>query len=89
MEVERLALDALLGRARDEPKQTRIRFRGPIAAHGAEAVKAISGWLAEKDLGAFAVHVLAYRLPAGGRMTATDRHEHRRPVAALSLCAPA
>lgn len=51
-------LGELLEQARREPKQTRISFRSGIAAHGAAAVEPVRGWLADKDLGAFAVRVL-------------------------------
>ncbi len=64
-------LGELLEEARREPKQTRIRFRGPIAAHGPDAVEPIGGWLADKELGAFAVRVLE-EIARSGERSAVD-----------------
>ncbi len=58
MGVEQLALDGLLEQARDEPKQTRIGFRGQVAAFETEAVEPMRVGLADPALGAFAVRVL-------------------------------
>jgi len=60
-------LEQLLEQARREPRQTRILFRSPIAAHGAAAVEPMRGWLADKDLGAFSVRVLEEIARTGDR----------------------
>jgi len=53
------SLSALVKAARDAPPETRIQFRDPIAAHGAEAITAVTPWLADPRLGAFAARVIA------------------------------
>ncbi len=70
-------LDELLEQARQEPKHTRIRFRGPIAAHGPDAVEPMGGWLADKDLGAFAVRVLEEVARSGERTAVAALQEGR------------
>ncbi len=52
------SLAALMKAAGDAPPETRISFRDPIAAHGVDAITAISPWLADPRLGAFAVRVI-------------------------------
>lgn len=53
------SLKALLKAAHDAPPETRIQFRDPIAAHGPDAIVAITPWLADPRLGAFAARVIA------------------------------
>jgi len=53
------SLSALIKAARAAPPETRIQFRDPIAAHGAEAITAVTPWLADPRLGAFAARVIA------------------------------
>ena len=51
-------LDALLDRAQVAPPIDRIELRDPIASHGEQAVDAMTDWLADARLAAFAVRVL-------------------------------
>ncbi len=79
MGVERHALNMLLEQVRDEPRQTRIRFRGRIAAFGAEAVEPMRGWLSDPALGAFAVRVLEEVARKGDRTAAVRALQAERP----------
>jgi hypothetical protein len=62
-------LDGLLGAARDASPSDRIEFRDSIATHGEDAIVAMTDWLGEPRLAAFAIRVLE-RI---GRQPATKR----------------
>jgi hypothetical protein len=51
-------LDRLLAGARAADAHTRITFRDPIANHGVAGIKAVAPWMADPQLGAFAVRVI-------------------------------
>ena len=51
-------LKTLLKQAEAAPPESRIEFRDAIAAHGAEAIAAVTPWLADPRLGAFAARVI-------------------------------
>jgi hypothetical protein len=51
-------LDELLRRARKADPSSRIDLRDPIAAHGEQAIEAITDWLSEPRLFGFAIRVL-------------------------------
>ena len=51
-------LDALLAQARDADPGNRINLRDPIAAHGELAIDAMTDWLGDTRLAAFAIRVL-------------------------------
>ena len=51
-------LPSLLGAAADADPGERITFRDPIAAHGEAAIEAMTDWLADPRLAAFAIRVL-------------------------------
>jgi hypothetical protein len=51
-------LDSLLIAARDADPGERIYLRDPIAAHGEAAIEAMTDWLGDERLAAFAVRVL-------------------------------
>lgn len=53
-----MALDDALSAARAASKADRIVWRDEIAAYGQTAIPAMRGWLADADLGAFAIRVL-------------------------------
>ncbi len=53
------ALAALLADARGADPAHRIDWRDPIAAHGAAAIEAVSPWLKDPSLAAFAIRVIA------------------------------
>jgi hypothetical protein len=52
------ALAALLVDARGADPAHRIDWRDPIAAHGAAAIEAVSPWLKDPHLAAFAIRVI-------------------------------
>jgi hypothetical protein len=52
------ALGEVLAAAADADPATRIEFRDPIAAHGDDAIEAMTDWLADERLAAFAIRVL-------------------------------
>ena len=52
------ALDDLLAHARDASPETRIELRDQIAAHGENAIEAMTDWLGDERLAAFAIRVL-------------------------------
>jgi hypothetical protein len=52
------ALAALLVDARGADPAHRIDWRDPIAAHGAAAIEAVSPWLKDPNLAAFAIRVI-------------------------------
>ncbi len=52
-------LAALLADARDADPAHRIDLRDPIAAHGAAAIEAMTPWLKDPALAAFAIRVIA------------------------------
>ncbi|MEA2608157.1 MAG: hypothetical protein QOJ75_400 [Chloroflexota bacterium] len=52
-------LAALLADARDADPAVRIDWRDRLAAHGAAAIEAVSPWLKEPTLAAFAIRVIA------------------------------
>lgn len=47
-------LETHLARARDASGMDRIELRDPIAAHGEAAIDALTAWLADARLAAFA-----------------------------------
>jgi hypothetical protein len=51
-------LDAFLAQARDADPGNRINLRDPIAAHGELAIEAMTDWLGDTRLAAFAIRVL-------------------------------
>jgi hypothetical protein len=51
-------LDQLLASAGDADPSERIQFRDPIAAHGEDAIEAMTDWLGDQRLAAFAIRVL-------------------------------
>lgn len=51
-------LDELLATASAASPTERIEYRDPIATHGVNAIAAISPWLGDPQLGAFAVRVI-------------------------------
>ena len=51
-------LDDLLAQARDADPSSRISLRDPIAAFGEPAIKAMTDWLGDLRLAAFAIRVL-------------------------------
>lgn len=53
------ALATLLARAEGADPMHRIDLRDPIAAHGAAAIEAVTPWLKEPTLAAFAIRVIA------------------------------
>jgi hypothetical protein len=64
-------LAALLADARDADPGHRIDWRDPIAAHGAAAIEAVSPWLRDPALAAFAIRVIA-RVGLGGERAAAQ-----------------
>lgn len=52
------SLDGLLAAARDASPSDRIELRDSIAAHGKDAIEAMTDWLSEPRLAAFAIRVL-------------------------------
>ncbi len=75
-------LDDLLARARDASPETRIELRDPIAGHGENAIEAMSEWLGDDRLAAFAIRVLdrigreaAHRDAVKSVFAAIDRDE--------------
>ena len=52
------ALDQLLTEAREAPPSTRIELRDQIASHGENAIEAMTDWLGDERLAAFAIRVL-------------------------------
>ncbi len=52
-------LAALLADARDADPAHRIDLRDPIASHGAAAIEAVTPWLKDPTLAAFAIRVIA------------------------------
>lgn len=76
------SLDGLLASARDASPSDRIDLRDSIAAHGEDAIEAMTDWLGEPRLAAFAIRVLDRigRQPATKRavlevLAAVDREE--------------
>ena len=53
------ALATLLARAEGADPAHRIDLRDPIAAHGVAAIEAVTPWLKEPTLAAFAIRVIA------------------------------
>jgi len=53
------ALAILLARAEGADPAHRIDLRDPIAAHGADAIEAVTPWLKDPALAAFAIRVIA------------------------------
>ena len=58
--VPSVALQRLLDAARAASPYERIGYRDPIAAHGEEAITAVTPWLSDRVLAAFAVRVVLY-----------------------------
>lgn len=83
------SLDALLAAARDASPSDRIELRDSIAAHGEDAIEAMTEWLGEPRLAAFAIRVLERigRRPATKRavlevLAAVDREEFAANIVA-------
>lgn len=74
------ALTALLAEARAADPAHRIDLRDSIAAHGAAAIVALTPWLKDPSLAAFAIRVIARAGLDGERETAqaTLRQARRR-----------
>ena len=53
-----MELAALLEQAQSAPRDRRIEWRDPIAAHGATAIEGVRPWLVDGELAAFAVRVI-------------------------------
>lgn len=53
-----MTLDEALAAARAADRSIRIEWRDPVAAHGIEALEAVEPWIADPELGAFAVRVI-------------------------------
>lgn len=79
-------LDALLALARDADPNDRIEFRDPIAAYDDFAIEAMTDWLGDARLAAFAIRVLERIGRSGGKgsrdrtavidvLSAVDREE--------------
>src|SRR5689334_15782906 len=51
-------LDQLLAQARSAEPDVRIQLRDAIAAHGEAAIEAMTEWIDDPTLGAFAIRVL-------------------------------
>lgn len=75
-------LDDLLTQAREADQQERIKLRDSIAAHGELAIEAMTDWLGDPRLAAFAIRVLeaigrepAQRAAAIAVLAAVDRTE--------------
>src|SRR5688500_9331836 len=76
------ALDDLLAQAREAPPETRIEIRDQIVAHGENAIEAMTDWLGDDRLAAFAIRVLerighepANRDAVQAVLSAVDRDE--------------
>jgi hypothetical protein len=63
-----VSLADALAAARNADRLTRIEWRDRIAAHGVAAIEAVEPWVADRELGAFAVRVIE----AVGRAGETD-----------------
>jgi len=81
-------LQALLEAAKAANPGERIQLRDSIAAHGARAIPAMSGWLDDARLGAFAVRVLeriaeeqVNRRTVLDALVSADRENVSEPVA--------
>jgi hypothetical protein len=74
------ALAGLLADAKGADPSHRIDLRDSIAAHGAAAIEAVSPWLRDPVLAAFAIRVIARAGLDGEREVAqaTLRHARRR-----------
>ncbi|MDH4143484.1 MAG: hypothetical protein OEV61_12825 [Chloroflexota bacterium] len=59
------SLKSLLKAAQEAPPETRIQLRDAIAEHGVEAIDAVTPWLADPRLGAFATRVITVAGRAG------------------------
>ena len=82
------SLDGLLAAAREASPSDRIELRDSIAAHGEDAIEAMTDWLGEPRLAAFAIRVLERigRQPTTKRavlevLAAVDREELPAPLA--------
>jgi hypothetical protein len=74
--------DKLLNRARNAEPDTRIELRDPIAARGERAIAAMTDWLSDPRLAAFAIRVLerigreeANKAAVVASLRAVDREE--------------
>jgi hypothetical protein len=81
------ALDALLAEARDAGPLDRIALRDPIAAQGELAIEAMTDWLGEPRLAAFAVRVLErigrdpeHRAAVAATLASVDREQQPEPM---------
>ena len=94
------SLDELMALAGRASPADRISYRDAIAAHGAEAILAITPWLGDNRLAAFAVRVVqtagraghqqaAFEALRSGRAAATSEDARRDIDAALLEFAPA
>ena len=67
---EEQTLEKLVARAAAAPPVERIELRDKIAAYGPEAVAAMTPWLTNPSLGAFAVRVVGKAADAGAQAQA-------------------
>lgn len=78
------ALQRLLDAARSASPHERIGYRDRIASHGQEAIAAVTPWLTDRVLAAFAVRVILYAGAAGDREGAIHiLHKSRTRVPAF------
>ena len=73
------ALQRLLDAARAASPYERIGYRDPIAAHGGEAITAVTPWLSDRVLAAFAVRVILYAGVVGDHEAAVAVLRKGRP----------
>lgn len=75
------ALQRLLDTAKAAGPHERIYYRDPIASHGQEAITAVTPWLTDRVLAAFAVRVVLYAGADGDREEAIRvLHKNRTQV---------
>ena len=74
-------LERLLVQATSADGRHRIEFRDRIAAHGAEAVRRLEPWLADRRLAAFAVVTIVATADRGARREAIAALRRARPAA--------
>ncbi len=73
------ALQQLLDAARAATPFERIGYRDPIAAHGEGAIVAVTPWLSDRVLAAFAVRVILHAGAVGDREAAVGVLRKGRP----------
>jgi len=78
-------LPTLLAKARAEPRATRlVTYRDAVADHGAAAIEQIAPWIADPELGAFAVRVIEKVAAQGHKPAAVAALTRSRLTAASS-----